>query len=173
MTAARVYLSGAIEHAADGGKGWRRGFAAFLRELGHDVYDPAADEKKDLTEEELRQFRRWKREDPARFREVVRKIIAWDLDRIEHRTDYVVALWDEASARGGGTAAELTLAHRLGKPVYLVLGMPAANASGWILATATEVFESFDALKEFLRQEANASRLESRVPNPESHPPKG
>ena len=168
MTAQRVYLSGAIEHAADGGKGWRREIAAFLRELGHDVYDPAEDEKKDLTGEELREFRRWKREDPARFREVVRKIIAWDLDRIELRSDYVVALWDEASARGGGTAAEVTLAYRLGKPVYLVLGMPAANASGWILAAATRVFDDFDALKEFLRQEADALRLESRVPNPES-----
>jgi nucleoside 2-deoxyribosyltransferase len=159
MTAPRAYLSGAIEHAADGGKGWRRELAAFLREMGHDVYDPAADEKKDLTGEELRHFRRWKREDPVRFREVVRKIIAWDLDRIEHRSDYVVALWDEASARGGGTAAEVTLAYRLGKPVYLVLGMPAADASGWILAAATEVFEDFEELRAFLlRQHGEEGR---------------
>lgn len=149
----RVYLAGAIEHSADGGRGWREDLAGFLREeLRHDVYDPAADEKKDLTQEEIEGFRRWKVEDPDRFREAVRKIIAFDLDRIEHDSDYLVALWDRAAANGGGTAAEVTLAHRLGKPVYLVLGMPAAEASGWVLAASTEVFDSVDGLRERLRQ---------------------
>jgi nucleoside 2-deoxyribosyltransferase len=151
MTTPRVYLSGAIEHASDRGTGWRRELASFLeQELGHEAYDPAADEKKDLTEEELAGFRLWKLEDPPRFREVVRKIIAWDLDRIQERTDYVVAFWDDSSGRGGGTAAEITLAYRLGKPVYLVLGMPRDAASGWILAAATEVFQDFDSLRAFL-----------------------
>jgi nucleoside 2-deoxyribosyltransferase len=151
MTTLRAYLSGAIEHASDGGTGWRRKLASFLEEeLGHEAYDPAADEKKDLTEEEQAGFRRWKIEDPARFRGVVRKIIAWDLDRIQERTDYLVAFWDDSSARGGGTAAEITLAYRLGKPVYLVLGMPRHAASGWILAAATEVFQDFDSLRAFL-----------------------
>ncbi len=151
MTTPRVYLSGAIEHASDGGTGWRRQLASFLeQELGHEAYDPAADEKKDLTEEELAHFRRWKLEEPARFREVVRKIIAWDLDRIQERTDYVVAFWDDSSGRGGGTAAEITLAYRLGRPVYLVLGMPRDAASGWILAAATEVFKDFNDLRTFL-----------------------
>ncbi len=149
----RVYLSGAIEHAADGGKGWRQELAALIRdELRHEVYDPAADEKKSLTDEELANFRRWKLEDPARFRETVRKIIAWDLDQVEREADYVIALWDRAAGQGGGTAAEITLAHRLGKPVYLLLDMPAAEASGWILSAATEVFESLDALKYRLRE---------------------
>jgi nucleoside 2-deoxyribosyltransferase len=153
VNAPRVYLSGAIEHATDRGTGWRREISSFLaEELGHQVYDPAADEKKDLSEEERRDFRLWKQESPHRFRGVVRKIIAWDLDRIERGTDYVIALWDEASARGGGTAAEITLAYRLGKPVYLVLGMPPADASGWILAAASEVFEDFERLRRYLRE---------------------
>ena len=148
----KVYLSGAIEHASDGGRGWRRAIADLLRdELRHDVYDPAADEKKCLTEDELTNFRRWKLEDPARFRAVVRKIIAWDLDQVESEADYVIALWDRAAAQGGGTAAEVTLAHRLGKPVYLLLGMPAAEASGWVLAAATEAFETVEALTGRLR----------------------
>lgn len=148
-----VYLSGAIEHAADGGRGWRRELTVLLRdELGHDVYDPTADEKKSLTDEERVNFRRWKVDDPARFRAAVRKIISWDLDRVEHDADYVVALWDRAAGQGGGTAAEITLAHRLGKPVYLLLAMPPSEASGWILSAATEVFESLDALKDRLRE---------------------
>jgi nucleoside 2-deoxyribosyltransferase len=148
----KVYLSGAIEHAGDGGRGWRAEISELLRgELRHEVYDPATDEKKNLTEEELANFRRWKLEDPARFREVVRKIIAWDLDQVEREADYLVALWDRAAAQGGGTAAEVTLAHRLGKPVYLLLAMPAAEASGWVLSAATEVFESLAALEARLR----------------------
>jgi nucleoside 2-deoxyribosyltransferase len=149
----RVYLSGAIEHASDGGKGWREELARLLREeLRHDVYDPAADEKKSLTDEELANFRRWKLEDPMRFRETVRKIIAWDLDKVEHEADYVIARWDHAAGRGGGTAAEITLAHRLGKPVFLLLAMPTREASGWVLSAATEVFETLDALKDRLRE---------------------
>ena len=150
---ARVYLSGAIEHAADGGRSWRRQIASFLAdELGHRVYDPAADEKKNLTDEERRSFRSWKVEEPSLYQTVVRKIIGWDLDRIERETDYLVALWDEESARGGGTAAEITVAYRLGKPVYLVLGMPREQASGWILAAADQVFEDFEQLKGYLRE---------------------
>ena len=146
----RVYLSGAIEHADDGGLGWRREIAVFLETLGHVPYDPAADEKKSLSEEELDGFRRWKREDPARFRATVRKIIAWDLAKIEDASEYVIAFWDAAAAQGGGTAAEITLAHRLGRPVYVVLGMPVQRASGWILAAADEVFQDFEGLKRFL-----------------------
>lgn len=102
----RVYLSGGIEHSADGGKGWRVEIGRFLdSELGHEVYDPARDEKKDLTDEERVNLRPWKMGSPERFRDTVRKIIAWDLDRIENHCDYVLAFWDEAAARGGGTAA--------------------------------------------------------------------
>ena len=162
----KVYLSGAIEHSADGGRKWREDLASFLRdELGHQVYDPAADEKKNLTDEELAGFRGWKLEDADRFREVIRKIIAWDLDRIETDTDYLVALWDRAAAAGGGTAAEVTLAYRLGKPVYLILAMPAAEASGWVLSAATEVFDGVGALERRLRERFGpTSRREDVAP---------
>ena len=146
----RIYLSGAIEHSADGGKDWRRTLARRLRDLGHEAYDPAADERKNLTDEEVSGFRLWKAGDPDRFREVVRKIVAWDLERIENGTDAVVALWDAAAARGGGTAAEITLAYRRGLPVFVVLGMPRAEASGWVLACAERVFEDFEELERFL-----------------------
>lgn len=147
----RFYLSGGIEHSGDGGRGWRRDIRLFLEALGDEAYDPAADEKKDLTDEERLGFRAWKSDSPERFREVIRKIIAWDLDRVESQCDGVLAFWDESAARGGGTAAEITLAYRLGKPVYLVLGMPRTAASGWVLAAATEVFDSFEELKRWMR----------------------
>jgi len=146
----RAYLSGSIEYSPDFGKGWRAQIAPFLRALGHEVYDPAADEKKNLGDEEVLVFRTWKTCDLARFQATVRKIIAWDLDWIEQRSDYVVCYWDAAAARGAGTQGELTFAHRAGIPVYLVLGMPVANVSGWILGCATKVFDSFIELQKFL-----------------------
>ena len=149
-----AYLCGPIEFAADGGKMWRRKLMPFLREeLGHRVYDPAEDEKKNLTDEEVAHFREWKKTDVERFRRVVRKIIQFDLDLIENKADYVICHWDPASggtALSGGTPAELTVAHRKGIPVYLVTQLPVEQISGWMLACADQVFSSVDDLKKFL-----------------------
>ncbi len=154
-----AYLSGSIEYAFDLGVGWRAELTPFLRALGHEVYDPAADIRKNLTDEEVRDFRGWKATDLQRFQTTVRKIIAWDLDWIEQRSDYVVCFFDEAAQRGAGTQGELTFAHRAGVPVYLVLGMPREQVSGWILGCATEVFESFEQLRSFLSAKAAGHKL--------------
>ena len=142
-----VYLSGSIEYAADLGKNWRAEITPFLNEQGHRVYDPAADETKNLAADEVRDFRRWKASDLPRFQRVLRKIIAWDLDWID-RSQCVVCFFDPAAARGAGTQGEITYAHRRGIPVYLVLGMPTDQVSGWVLGCATEVFRDFEQLKE-------------------------
>lgn len=145
-----AYLSGSIEYSPDHGKGWRAAFTPFLLSIGHTVYDPAQDEQKNLSDGEWQRFRAWKTTDLPRFQQVIRKIIAYDLDLIEHQADYVIAFWDEAATRGAGSHAELALAHRIGKPVYLVAALPIAQVSGWILGCATEVFTSFDQLQQFL-----------------------
>jgi hypothetical protein len=161
-----AYLSGSIEYSPDYGKSWRAQITPFVRGLGHDVYDPALDEKKNLDDDEVRFFRRWKTTDLPRFQTTLRKIIAWDLDWIEHKSDYVICYFDEAAARGAGTQGELTLAHRVKVPVYLVLGMPTETISGWILGCATEVFSNFEELKSFLaskyvpvEQQASGKRI--------------
>lgn len=156
-----AYLSGSIEYSPDYGKSWRAEITPFLRELGHETYDPALDEKKNLTDDEVHTFRMWKATDLPRFQQTVRKIIAWDLDWIEQKSDYIICYWDAAAARGAGTQGELTLAHRLGVPVYMVLGMPLENVSGWILGCATEVFEDFEQLQEFLAAKFAAVVTES------------
>ena len=143
------YLAGSIEYSPDKGKGWRREIAPRLLELGHRVYDPAEDELKNLTEVEAREFRSWKQTDLERFRRTVQKIIAYDLDLIEQRADAIVCFWDQYAGRGAGTQGELTFAHRLGVPVYLVCGVPVAQISGWLLACATEIFNSFEEFHEF------------------------
>jgi len=155
-----VYLCGSIEYSPDGGRGWRADLTPFLeQELGHAVYDPALDEKKNLTDEELLGFRDWKTRDLPRFQQTLRKIIHYDLDWIEERADYLVAYWDAYAQRGAGTQGELTLAHRRGIPVYLVLGMPLGEVSGWVLGCATEVFSDFEKLR---------TRLQMRYPRTQS-----
>jgi hypothetical protein len=145
-----AYLCGPIEFAQDGGRQWRRKLAPFIRQsLGHHIYDPAEDERKNLTEEELANFRSWKSFDPERFRRTMRKIIAFDLDLIENRADYLICYWDRG-AQSGGTSAELTLALRKGIPVYLVTPLPPEQVSGWMLGCSDRVFSSIEQLKEFL-----------------------
>jgi hypothetical protein len=149
-----AYLAGAIEYAPDHGKGWRREVTPFLRELGYEVYDPAEDERKSLTEEEQRHLRAWKSTDLPRFLTAVRKIIKFYLDIIA-RADFVVCYFDEYCMKGGGTPGELTFAHRNGIPVFMVTPMPAA-VSGWILGCSSVIFVNFDQLKEYIKSLSNA-----------------
>ncbi|MGC1186501.1 MAG: hypothetical protein WA871_03825 [Candidatus Acidiferrales bacterium] len=156
-----AYLCGPIEFSADGGKMWRRKLSPFLsQDLGHRVYDPAEDEKKNLTDEETAHFREWRTSDVERFRRAVRKIIRFDLDQIENKADYLIChlTAGEIASAGGGTSAELTLAYRRGIPVYLVTDLPAEQISGWMLACADQVFDSIDALKKFLLERYGRER---------------
>jgi len=146
-----AYLAGAIEYSPDFGRGWRREITPFLRdELGHAVYDPAEDERKSLTEEEQKCLRSWKQTDFERFQTAVRKIIAWDLE-IVGRSDYIVCYLDEYAMKGGGTSAELTLAHRRNVPVYVVTPLAISHISGWILGCCTRIFGTFDELRSYLK----------------------
>ena len=43
------YLAGSIEYSPDLGKGWRAQITPALKALGHEIYDPAEDEMKNLT----------------------------------------------------------------------------------------------------------------------------
>lgn len=166
-----AYLSGSIEFADDKGKAWRRELKPFIEEtLRHKVYDPAEDEKKNLTDEEVAHFRRWKTTDLDRFRQTVRKIIHYDLDLIHNQADYVVCYWDKDSARGGGTPAELTAAYRKGIPVYLVAGLPVGEVSGWVLGCADRIFSSFEELKAHLL-ETYGKRPPSEELPPSEEPP--
>ena len=151
-----VYLAGAIEYAPGGGREWRLTIGQFLRdEIGVRVFDPCQNEMDLLSPEEKVSFRRWKTEDHSRFAATVRKIIDHDLDNLMNHTQFVVCLWDKGCTRGAGTAGELTLAYHRRVPVYMVLAMPRSEVSSWALACATEVFHSFDELKEFLRNAEN------------------
>ena len=146
-----AYLCCPAELAEQRGKHWRHKLAPFLRDkLGHRVYDPAEDDKKNLTQPEIDNFRRWKMTDMDRFRRVARKIIAFNLELIERKADYVICYWGSDAIHCGGTCAELTAAHRKGIPVYLVATVPVEQISGWALGCSDHLFSSIDSLKLFL-----------------------
>jgi hypothetical protein len=145
------YLAGSIEYSPDLGKGWRAQITPALKAMGHEIYDPAEDEMKNLTAVEASEFRSWKATDLPRFRRTIQKIIAYDLDLIEHQCDAIVCYWDQYAGRGAGTQGELTFAHRMGIPVYLICGIPVEHISGWLLGCATEVFLSFEEFREFVQ----------------------
>jgi hypothetical protein len=144
-----AYLAGAIEYAPDYGKGWRREITPFLRSLGHEVYDPAEDERKSLSREEQENLRAWKHTNLDRFQSTVRKIIYFDLD-IVSQADYLVCYFDENGLKSGGTSGELTFAFSKGIPVYMVTSLPLEEISGWILGCCARVFGNFAELKFFL-----------------------
>ncbi len=153
------YLAGSIEFSHDQGKSWRKTVRAFIEGVLRDeVYDPAYDEKKNLSDEESANFRLWKTSDFERYRKAVRKIIDFDLDLIESRVDYIVCFWSKQSAMGGGTPAELTLAYRKRIPVYLVTEVPYEDISGWVLSCAEHVFRDFESLKSFLTSRTQEPR---------------
>jgi nucleoside 2-deoxyribosyltransferase len=155
------YLAGSIEYSPDLGKSWRAEITPLLESLGHEVYDPALDEMKNLTADEVAQFRSWKSSDLDRFQQTIRKIIAYDLDLIEHRCDALVCYWDQYAGRGAGTQGELTFAHRLGMPVYMICGVPVEQISGWLLGCATEVFSSFEEFNQFMTTKPVAVALDA------------
>ena len=150
------YLAGSIEYSPDLGKGWRAQITPALKALGHDIYDPAEDEMKNLTTIEASEFRAWKQSDLGRFRQTIQKIIAYDLDLIEHQCDAIVCYWDQYAGRGAGTQGELTFAHRMGIPVYLICGIPVEQISGWLLGCATEVFANFEEFNKYMNSKLAA-----------------
>ncbi len=149
----KIYLAGAIEAAPDDGKTWRKDITQFLdSELNIAVFDPSQHEQDFLSKEEIENFRKWKSVDTKRFRPVIKKIIDRDLRQLLEKCDAVICLWDEYVIHGGGTHGELTLAYEHKMPVYLVLGMPLENVASWIVGCTTEVFSSFEEMKQYFRE---------------------
>ena len=146
-----AYLCCSLDSAGDDAKLWRRKLAPFLRDqLGHRVYDPAENPSRNLTEEEAANFHHWKATDLDRFRRVMRKMIAFDLDLVENKADYLICYWDAAAGTPPGTPSELTIAYRKGIPVYLVVSVPIEQIGDWALGCSDQLFSSVEDLKGFL-----------------------
>ncbi len=145
-----VYLAGAIEHAPDGGRAWRKELSTFIREhLQLAVFNPCEEEQALLSPEEKTSLRTWKCTAPEQFRTVIRRFVDNDLGHLR-KSSFVVCFWDRYANQGAGTAGEVTLAYFLNIPVYLVTACPVAEVPGWVLACTTHIFADFETLKQFL-----------------------
>jgi hypothetical protein len=151
-TTQRVYLSGGMEYADGEGRAWRANLQRWLEEnLSCEVFNPNRESDRFLAANyPMVNFRKLKREDMARFRAIVERLVTFDCAEIAVRSDFVICLWDEAAMRGAGTKGELTIAKYFGKPVYLVTSMPQEEIPGWVLGCITQMFASFEELKGFL-----------------------
>jgi hypothetical protein len=149
----RVYLSGGMEYAADEGRSWREEMEAWLRkEFMAEVFNPNHESDRFLQMHYPdAHFRAWKHTRPERFREMVTRIVELDCREIADRSDVVICLWDASAAQGAGTKGELTMASYFRKPVYLVTRIPFAEIPGWVIGCTTQIFSSFEELKEFLK----------------------
>ncbi len=147
----RAYLSGGMEYASDGGKGWRDEMQRWLNEnLSHDVFNPVVETEKFLSEKYPEvDFREIKKTSPEKFKEIISEIVQRDLKAISS-CDYVICFWDEGAEKGAGTQGEVTVAKLLNKPVFLVSKFHLSKIPSWIIGCADEIFKDFDELKDFL-----------------------
>jgi len=157
-----AYLSGGMENANNNGADWRREITVWLRDnLGHSVVDPVIESNKLITENDAKDFRKWKESDPDRFRNFIRLAIKIDLDGVVNKADYVICLWDESVLKGGGSHGEITLAYYNHKPIFLVNRLPLSDLSGWIMSCATEIVTDFDRLKKILHNKYSNAKNRS------------
>lgn len=148
----RVYLSGGMEYAHKEGSDWRNDIEDWIRtSLGHEVFNPNKESARYLSGLlNGNDFRSLKSTDLKRFTELVSGIVDLDSKELAERTDYVVCYWDHSAQRGAGTKGELTIARLYGKPVYMVTETHPENIPGWILGCTSEMFSSFEGLKQYL-----------------------
>jgi hypothetical protein len=148
----RVYLSGGMEYAADEGRDWRGRLQEWLeQEMGCTVFNPNLESEHFFrTHLPGIDFRKLKETDITRFQQTVARLVDIDCKEIAERSDYVLCYWDESAMRGAGTKGELTIARYFGRPVYMVTAVARGDIPGWVLGCTTEVFGSFEGLKQFL-----------------------
>ncbi len=163
----RAYLSGGMEYAKEEGMQWRKELEGWMRKvLGHTVFNPNTQSEKLLARTiPKRNIRRLKSIDITTYTQVLKRIVDLDSREIAENADYVVCYWDAAAQQGAGTKGELTLARFFRKPVYLVTTFDLATIPGWVLGCTTQIFYSFDALKQFLQTSFAGNHSRPRRPS--------
>jgi hypothetical protein len=148
----RIYLSGGMEYASNEGKDWRSTLQEWLeQELHCSVFNPNLESARFFAAHyPAVNFRLLKKDNPELYKAIASGLVDLDCSEIAERTDLVIVYWDEAAMRGAGTKGELTMAKFFKKPVCMVTTIPREEIPGWVLGCTTELFPSFEALKEYL-----------------------
>jgi hypothetical protein len=145
----RANLCRPIELVEDGERLSRRNLPPLLGDqIG---CNPAEDENKDLTDEEIANFRHRATADLERFRRGPRKIVASScLDPIESEADNLTCCSDTGGPQNGRTAAEVSMVEPKGILIYVVAPVPVEQVSDRVPGCRGQVFSSVDGLGESL-----------------------
>lgn len=156
LNGSRVYLAGPMDHAPDGGVGWRRDIGEFLRAKGVTILDPTnkalmnTSHQAALNEDiefstRLRREERWI--ELAAFAKEIRHV---DL-RMVDISDFLV-VYINTEIKMCGTWEELFTSNRQKKPILVVVEGGLANCPLWIFGTIPleYIFESFEQVRERL-----------------------
>lgn len=147
-----IYLSGGMQYAADKGGNWRAELSPDLKAYGYYPLDIVALDR-EYAKEHGELYGPDNHDSHAQMKSNVREhFVRTDLDLIEHCTDAVVVLYDEACRRGCGTQAECQHAYNLGLPVFLVTFFEdwEHEVPIWLQAITTKIFTSFEDLIYYL-----------------------
>ena len=93
-----------------------------------------------------------KKTNPNEYKKIIRKIIKVDLNAVVNKSDYLIVKWDKSVFKGGGTHGEITMAHWLKKPIFLVNSLPIDEISSWIFSCSDYMFNNFEDLKKKLEE---------------------
>lgn len=144
-----IYLAGAIEHAPDNGRNWRRSIQLFLEERGFKVINPVSEEIKALQVNEIpADWSNFKKTDLSRYCQIMRQIIEFDMNIVRTKTSAVVVKWNTYTQMGAGTMAELTEAYLQKIPVIMIHDIPLVDIPGWILGTCSIFYKTIKDFKD-------------------------
>lgn len=141
----KVFLSGPMEYAPDGGADWRTIAEARFTQAGFRVFNPC-----NISEEVLKphgldvpKYNELKKTidtnilDFAAYWSATQDIINVDLNELR-TSDLVLAKVSKIAS--GGTSGELTLARHLGIPIVAFCEDPIDTVSGWVIGLSEHLF---------------------------------
>ena len=124
----RVYLAGAIDHAEDGGKTWRRQITPMINDVGIDVFDPCieadgyAARLLGWSEFSHQRWAELKKTDFQTWQEISEEMVDFDLKALINSDGLLVLYDDVTHETSQGTPGEITVAKLIQIPMGIVFG---------------------------------------------------
>ena len=165
MKKMRVYLSGAMESAADDGEGWRENAKTYAQSLAHvSLICPRAFNKS--IDDENPGWRDDKDHRKKKYMDTIRTIIKRDMNALL-ACDFCLVMWDENAPVSVGTHAELSSSFLAGRRVITVLpggtrGDKINNLPAWVIGCTEKYFPSVNNALDWIHEEAVETKTAPR-----------
>jgi hypothetical protein len=148
----KFYLAGPVGYDAEG-VAWKKGMKDFLRQSGHEVYDPIENDFKYPQVSKMNILKENSKENWAATKEIMQEIFRDDCRYITN-CDFLICYF---KGRSLGTAAEQCLAYFLtklgGKRIKTINIFDCSfNPDEWVLCCSDFVFFSIEDCLKFLKR---------------------